>query len=714
MNKLVRWGLLLCALLLLGGCVNRMRPAQDDTLQAAARPDAVHSSTAHREEMTRVARAGMTTLYYDESCRGIALYDANSQTLWRSLPQTDTPNAAMLELELLVNGQSVTLNTQDHCPAETGLTVTETEDGLLLHYRFDAAVSDALRLQFELPLEIRVSDGCMHVSADCSLLQADALPRGVRFRSLSLLPFFGAQAAAGEDDFLLLPDGCGSVIRTQPEPETFDSRAIPVYRTGEDGAFAAVASFGQRVGAGAFVALAETGDALMTVHAEKRTKSGGWNRVYPAFTLTETAQDAQGRLFLAAGSYDGTLTVAYRFLADDTANAVGMGAACRELLIRNGTLDLLAPIRGDESFPFHLSLIGAANVQAPGEETGTLRTLTDFTQAHTLLEYLRSKDISPVHLCYRGLFLGGLAQQKVRLSSTVAQGQTLPAFLQDCKALGAAVFPEVRLTSGEARHLPQCARNAFGRRAQAAVSLLQTDCLSGTVTLANCGADRLRQRAQTLLYDLNRLQTAGVCLPDAALQLYTDTHSRRASTAQQMRELLDGSVSLFSAKQSLMLYGANLYAVKYASSLLEIPLTAHVTDSLTDAVPFLQTILHGYTFYSGEAMNLAADPQQAFLLAAQSGAVPYYAWYAADYSRDDVSDPLCYVHSISQAQQTYSALQHLLGDLSGEAITAFRVVQSGVTCTTFGTARIYVNFNDADADADGVTVAARSALRVDG
>jgi len=713
-NKIVRGCLLLCALLVLGGCVSRIQPAQIDTLQAAAQPGAIHSSRAAREEMTRVARAGMTTLYYEETSRSIALYDANSKTLWRALPEAETTGAAMLELELLVNGQRVTLNTQDHCSSDRGLTVTQTETGLQLMYQFDADLSDTLHLHVHLPLEITVSDGCMHVSADCSALQEADLPHGTQFCALTLLPFFGAQADAADDDFLLLPDGCGSVIRTSPVPKAFTPVAIPVYRPDENGACAAVAAFGQRVGAGAFAALAETGDALMTVHAEKRTRTGGWNRVYPSFTLTETVQDARGSIYLSSRCYNGTLTLAYRFLADNNACAVGMAAACRELLIRNGTLDLRAPLREDRSFPLHLSLIGAANVQAPDEEKSTLRTLTDFSQARALLEYLRSKDIPSVRLCYRGLFLGGLAQQNVRLSSTVSQGQSLSAFAQDVKALGVTLFPEVRLLSGEARHLPQCARNGFGKRLQTAVALLQTDCLSGTVTLANCGADRLQKRAQSLLYGLKKLRANGVCLPDAAQNLYTDSNSRLAPTAQQMRDLTGESTALFASQQALMLCGANLYAVKYASSLLDIPLTATYTNSLTAAVPFLQTVLHGYAFYSGEAMNLADDPQQAFLLAAQCGAVPYYEWYAADCSRDSRSDPLCYVHSISQAQQTYSALQHLLGDLSGQQITAFRIIKSGVTCTAFGSARIYVNFNETAVDAEGVTVDARSALRVDG
>ena len=142
MNRIVRGYLLLCALLLLSGCVKAVRPASDDALQVAAVPDAVHSSTAAREEMTRVARAGMTTLYYDETSRSIALYDANSGVLWRALPETENADAAMAELELLVDGQRVTLNTQAHCTKESGLSVTRTETGLLLEYQLDANLPD--------------------------------------------------------------------------------------------------------------------------------------------------------------------------------------------------------------------------------------------------------------------------------------------------------------------------------------------------------------------------------------------------------------------------------------------------------------------------------------------------------------------------------------------------------------------------------------------
>ena len=712
MKRLAGFCFLGLALLLLSltGCAKRIKPAAAPVVlpQTAG----VHHCSKPREDMTRVLRAGMTVLYFDETSGSIALYDANSKQLWRALPEAETPDAAMLTMDLLVNGQPLTLNSQDHCAKENGVSMRKTDDGLQLTYRFAATLPDDTKLQLPLTLTVRVTEGCMHLSADCAALQQPTLPRGVLIQRIALLPFFGAQQSGEQEDFLLLPDGCGSVVRTAPTPKTFPPMAIPVYTPDENGAAACVASFGQRCGEGAFVALAEDGDALMTVHAEKRTKAGGFNRVFSSFTLCRSAQDARGDLFLSRHPYDGMLTLSYRFLAGDAACAAGMAAACREMLIRNGTLDLLSPIRNDTAYPFHVSLIGAAVVQTPEEPHAVLQTLTDFSQARTVLEYLRSKDIPAIRLCYRGMFLGGLAQHNERVSSTVSLGQSMASFVSEMEPLGVRVFPELRLLSAQNPGPGQSAKTLFGRKATQVDPLLPGNCLSAAAVLTTCSADSLPRRSAALLADLRKHAAGAVCIADAAQQLYTDEGSRLAPNAPQMCRLIGDQLSLFAAKQDLMLHGANLYAVKYASSLLEIPLTATYTNALTSPVPFLPAILHGYTFYAGQPMNLADDPQLSLLLAAQCGAVPYYEWYAADFSTQTQPDALSYVQTISQAQQTYAALRSLLDGLSGQLITAFSQPANGVTCTTFGKVRIYVNFNDKAVRADGVRIPARSALRV--
>lgn len=701
----------LCLCLLLTGCgrcADRVRRAEPAALSAAT---GVHKNAKAREEMTRVSRAEMTVLYYDEDSRSIAVYDANAARLWRALPEEANNGAAMLTIRVLADGQILTLNTQDDCDA-AHTDVTTREDGVLLRYRFQRTLENGEELAFTLPLEVTVTDGCMRVRVDCAALDAEKLPRGAKLLSLSVLPFFGAQTQAGENDFLLLPDGCGSVIRTKPEPKQFDPIAIPVYAPDENGAYARVAAFGQRVENGAYVALAEAGDALLTVHAEKRTKAGGVNRVYPSFTLTETKENARGTLYCAKQMTSSALTLSYRFLADSTATAMGMAAACRELLLRGGTLDLLTPTRGDSALPFHLSLIGAAAAQTADETKPTVHTLTDFSEARELLEYLRSKGIGNIRLRYRGLLVGALAQRSFRLSSTVSGGETLQSFTAAVQPLGVTVYPEARLLTGADGTLPKTARDRFGKKQTSAETLLQTPSLSSAALLSRCAADKLDSRTDDLLLALRRLGADRVCVPDAATPLSVDCASKTAPDAQTTRDLIAAQLSSLAAERPLMLDGANLYALKYADSVLDVPTAATYTNALTESVPFLQAILHGYAFYSGTAMNLADDPQEALLLAAQCGAAPYYEWYAADYGTAERPDTLSYIQSIAQAQQSWQTLQTLFDGLCDKPITAFETVRDGVTCTTFGTERVWVNFTDAPVTAGGVTIPARGVLRV--
>lgn len=704
---------LLC-LLCLCGCgrfAGRVKP-----LSAGVRPagqqTGIHQCAGERETLTRVSRAEMTVLYFDEASRSIAVYDANARQLWRALPQKVHPDAAMLTLTVLCGKELLTLNTQDDCDP-SGTEVTLTDDGVTFRYRFDFEPEPGERLQFTLPLSVTVTDGCMRVELDCGALQQQKLPRGVKLLSAAVLPFFGAQESGGDDDWLLLPDGCGSVIKTKPEPQLFEPLAIPAYQPNEDGACARVPAFGQRVGAGAFVALCEQGDALLTVHAEKKTRSGGINRVWPSFALTETAENERGTLFTAAHTTDAVITLSYRFLADETAAPTGLAAACRELLLQSGTLDLLSPIRNETTLPFHLSLIGAAAAQSAAETQPTLRTLTGFGQAREILQYLRSKGADNIRLRYRGLLLGGLAQQRAKLSSTVSGGKSLVQFQNEVRPLGVTVFPEVRLLTAQEAALPKTARTLFGTKLTQVVPLLQTSALSGSVRLSYCAADRLHRRAESLLVVMHNLGAEQLCVTDAGT-LYPDAASRTAPDRQAMRSLVSDCLSLLSGEAGLMLDGANLYALKPASSLLNVPQDAVYQSSITTPVPFLQTILHGYAFYSGEAMNRQADPVDAMLRAAQFGAAPYYEWYAADYGAEGDPDPLSYVHTIAQAQQCCKTLQTAFDGLCGKPITDYRVLGSGVTCTVFGSTKLYVNRTDRPRAFEGVTVEPRSLLRVDG
>mgnify|MGYP000143417005 CR=1 FL=1 len=84
---------------------------------------------------------------------------------------------------------------------------------------------------------------------------------------MELLNYFGAYNDTQEDDYLLVPDGSGAIIRTSIYDESFESLSFAVYGSdpslcGSDEATPAIIpAFGIKHGGSAFVSLIQKGDA---------------------------------------------------------------------------------------------------------------------------------------------------------------------------------------------------------------------------------------------------------------------------------------------------------------------------------------------------------------------------------------------------------------------------------------------------------------------
>lgn len=74
----------------------------------------------------------------------------------------------------------------------------------------------------------------------------------------------------------------------------------------------------------------------------------------------------------------------------------------------------------------------------------------------------------------------------------------------------------------------------------------------------------------------------------------------------------------------VLLSGGNIFAVKYADLILDMPLESSKLGVSTASVPFISMVLHGCVEYSGTALNLAGDYQNALLRTIENGAVPYF------------------------------------------------------------------------------------------
>ena len=677
----------------------------------------LYVSTLPKEEQTRVSRSDMTALYFDESNYSICIYDNSSKMLWRALPQTvSDERAAVLSVRILSGGKEYILNSQDDSVA-AGLASFEIGDNsVCITYNFKKTPDEKTNIDISIPVVFTASDGMMSVEIDCSKLKNSKAGGNAVIKEISLLNYFGASSSGEKNDYLFVPDGCGAIIDTSKNPKKFAPVSIPVYGSDDSESFACIPAFGMKSGEGAFVAMIEEGDALAKVKAEKALAKGGFNRVGAEFTITESVTSEDGkRLYVSKNSYDGKIKLSYRFLSYDTANYVGMASACREMLIRNGVLDMQEQIVSKGTMPFNLILTGAADFAKPGKPGGSsVSALTTFEQTSDILSYLNGKGIGNINLRYRGIFVGALNQrQKLSVSKLVSQGVKAEDLTEFSQNRNVRIFADINLFSAAKDNSFKNAFAADSKPVVSRTSLLESNMIS-SVPEMNCIAySQFGKNANNILSEVRDLNFEGVCFGDAGKMIYSDCSKQAQATRQDVKSEIAKQTAAFSSSKEIMVSGGNIYSLKYAGVITDLPNKAGCSGSLCREVPFVQIVLHGYADYSSTPFNLTSDSEESFLKAAEYGEVPCYEWYYSDFSTEEEKDNCSYMNYAVEAQQFYERLNAVFYDLGNKKITAHEQVRDGVYCTKFGSsASVYVNYNSNDVSVNGVVVEGRSILRV--
>lgn len=676
------------------------------------------SDTA-RGKLLRVSGTDMTTLYFDEKTFSPCVFDSGSGKLWRSLPEKESgENAAVLSLKILVGNREYTLDSQTDSVALGNAKYDVENDDVTVSYRFQKTLGEKDAVDFTVPVRFTVSDGMLVSSVDCGGIQAAS--KGFIIEKMALLGFFGADSNGMDGDFLLVPDGCGAVIDTSKKADSFEKISLPVYGAdpslGEEKAAVYVPAFGKKSGSGAFVALIESGDAIASINAEKALKKSGLDRVYAEFEITQTADDEK-KTYVSDSSYDGLVSVSYRFLSGDNANYVSMASACRELLIRSSVLSMNErTVSQSEGFPFELTLIASARFEKSGGRGNGQTLLTSISEARDIISFLRSKGVKNISVRFKGIFEGGLVQSglsSVKLFSSIGSSKEIRDFMEYAKSQNISVYADVGLFTSSVSGSDSAVKISGGKTVLK-TELLKTNFVSSSGELNFSSAKELEKNSDRLIASLRKLGFDGVSLSDAAQVLYSDHTAKNEVGRTKIKEIVSSRCNALSSSKKLMLGGANIYAVKYTSAVSELAYTAKCSkNELCTSVPFVQSILHGYVDYSQGEFGKAKGSETAFLKAVEYGAVPCAEWYFSNFGDEEKKDGLYYMNGVSTATQYYERMSKVFSDLRDKKITAHRKIRNGVFCTEYGSSTvIYVNYGKKDVTVKGVIVEARSFVRV--
>lgn len=370
-------------LLSLTACGGRVAKTVTRTVYQEKEVQTVAPAQAGRElhtastSLKQIAQSGLIELYIDETTYAVAVKETSQNKMWYALPQQDNGKeenrAAVVSLEVLQGGKHYSLNSQDNSVAFGTASYELIDNGLKVSYRIAvdektakkaAGDRSATDIAFDVSVTYTLEDGSFFAQVDCKpLIEAKSEAKVLK---LGLLEYFGASTQGAAEDFLLVPDGSGALIRTGQETQNQDTLRFAVY--GQDAALpvqegvysALVPAFGVKQGSSAFAVLIEQGDALATISAGRAGGETGYYQVGAQFAITPFAQEKTEdgiAQYVGTAGYDGGLKLCYRFLSGDNASYSGMALAVREQLIRDAVLSTRTV--EETGLPLTLNLTGS-------------------------------------------------------------------------------------------------------------------------------------------------------------------------------------------------------------------------------------------------------------------------------------------------------------------------------------------------------------------
>ncbi len=704
--------------------------AARNTITGSSSDASIHYAKNASAYAEKAASSGLIELYIDPATNSFAVLETSQGQLWSALPLLDgvasgealVSNASMVSLKIIGGTDIYYLNSQDNSVAYGKASYSLIDSGAVFSFNIFSDEKTAAKqayektdIGFNITATVTLKDGSMNVACTHSNITGNP---DAYIEDIELLNYFGAYNDTKDGDFLLVPDGCGAIIKTSIYDESFESLSFDVYGSdpstvSDSSGSAVVPAFGIKHGNAAVVSLIENGDAVASVNAEKATAIGEYNIVYPSFNITPVSYEDE-TLYISKTSTVSEISLCYRFLSGSNATYAGLASACREQLIRNSVLSTKT-VEVGSYMPFYLTLTGAAEKSFGPVEY--LATLTSFEQAKDMLTRMKNKGINNVSIRYAGVFSGGINSKDITSSSVLSRlggTEKLGELYDYVSAQKMSLFLDISLLSSAAGFSGANAVNIRKNASEYTPESALTDYIGSEVSarqFRNIG--KLKNVVSDVLSDTRYYGFSGYCLNDVGNVLYSDFSSNgilRSGASAAIRE----AIAPLSTGHSTMAVTGNFYMLKNIDSVINIPLETNIAESGAYlAVPFVQLILHGIVDYAGSPINTGINLEETLLKYIEFGACPHFEWNYEPVTGQTESDIFYYDNTINAAAEFYTRATEALNDLRDARITDHYEVEDGIFCTEYDTgARIYVNYTNNDYSTLGIVVEARSFLRV--
>jgi hypothetical protein len=614
----------------------------------------------------------------------------------------------------------------------------------------DSGSEDAIPLSFVVAIEYRLFDDHLEVSVPSRLIEEGG--GGMIYR-VQVLRYFGA-AGLDEEGYMLLPNGSGSLVYFNNGKERVENYSqfvygidpmIAEYLVTEETQKARLPVFGlSRRGSGIFASIEEA-ETLASITAYVSGSMNSYNFAYPTFLLRGGerltmfgASDINAELpIVEENYYDVNCRVKYYFLTDEYEGYSGMANFYRQKLVSEGvlkpSLSTGSASPSDTGIPFYMDIAGG--VQGMDFILGAqyLKTLpmTTFAQAGEISSELAALGVKNQIVNYQGWFNRGYyhdVPDKINVIGKLGGKNGLAGYTDSVEEAGGKVYGDVafqNVTLASRRYNWQLETSRYYGAGYVAnfgivnpVSNMQTAAMGYREILYDLLSPKFLNRyVDKFTSKVETINRTGVGLRDLGDSLHSDKRRTGLIDREQAKNIVLAQFdTLKGTGKDIMVSGGNLYALKYADDLINVPLSHNAFFLMDEEVPFYQMVVRGHINYAGESINLnsTADPIDIALRLIETGASPHYTFTYESSSllkKTGLNNyrSTTFANWKQDAAMVYSMVNEALSQVPGAAITWHEILAPGVTRTTYDNGVVItVNKNAYDVTAGGVSLAAKS------
>ncbi len=397
----------------------------------------------------------------------------------------------------------------------------------------------------------------------------------------------------------------------------------------------------------------------------------------------------------------------FTFLVNEKANYSGMGEVYRTQLLNQGVMpDNEIEKEGEISLYLHVT---GSEVKRGFLKNGVTK-LTDAEQAEEILKSLNKSGITNISMALSGWNKGGYhgaSYGNIKFEKKVGTQKEITELKKLVEKQGGAFTLSINFVKVNKDQININQDAALNASLDAVQRTIPNKSLMYQTTYFMSHNKMIK----TLDKRLENLKDFDLLLEDMGKYLYADYTVNKEVSRDKVKEQLESTLQ--KAKQSIVLDAENLYLVKYASEIVDIPISNSQYVYETDSVPFLQMVLRGSVDYYAPYSNQGFYSNASILKMIEYGAYPSFIVMGENnFSLNDT--PLENYFSLNfgdwedRILNVYDKVNGALSSVKGQAIVGHCVEAEGVYCTNYENGvDIYVNYNDEEyVTAEGITVPA--------